>query len=57
MEFQSDLKWTKVGPAPKEGEMKQEMHEQRSGTVVEFLDEFEECVMKKFPHHKYTLVH
>ena len=55
VEFQSEMKWTKVG-APKEGEHREEMHDQRGGTVVEFLDEFESNVMCHFPHHKYTLL-
>ena len=32
------------------------MHEQRSGTVIEFLDEFEREAMAKFPFHKFTIV-
>ena len=32
------------------------MHHPRSGTVVEFLDEFEREAMAKFPFHKFTIV-
>jgi hypothetical protein len=38
------------------GADKELMHEPRSGTVVEFLDEFEREAMAKFPFHKFTIV-
>ena len=34
---------------------KQPSYEARQGTVVEFLDEFEQQTMRKFPHHRFTI--
>ena len=58
VEFQSKLTWTRISSskAKAAGEAKELMHEPRSGTVVEFLDEFEREAMAKFPFHKFTIV-
>ena len=58
VEFQSKLTWTRISSskAKAAGEQKELMHEPRSGTVVEFLDEFEREAMAKFPFHKFTIV-
>ena len=47
VEFQSKLTWTRISSskAKPAGEAKELMHEPRSGTVVEFLDEFEREVL------------
>lgn len=37
------------------GEAKQPTYESNSGTVVQFLDQFERDVMRKFPHHRHTI--
>lgn len=59
VEFQSHLKWTRISSsttnAATPADSKQLLHQQRCGTVVEFLNEFELHVMHKFPHHKYTI--
>ena len=51
------VKWMRIRSAKKTepGEAKQSNYEARSGTVVEFLDEFERDVMRKFPHHRFTV--
>ena len=58
VEFQSKLTWTRISSskAKAAGADKQLMHEPRSGTVVEFLDEFEREAMAKFPFHKFTII-
>lgn len=61
VEFQSQLRWTRVTSSKKKAsgppvEAKELMHQVRTGTLVEFLDEFERDVMRKFPHHKYTIL-
>lgn len=58
IEFQSKLTWTRISSskAKAAGEAKELMHEPRSGTIVEFLDEFERQAMAKFPFHKFTIV-
>ena len=58
MEFQSKLNWTRISSSKgmKEGEQKELMHEVRTGTVLQFLDEFEREPMAKFPFHKFTIV-
>ena len=57
VEFQSDVKWTRIRSSKKTepGEAKQPSYEAHTGTVVEFLDAFERDVMKKFPHHRFTI--
>ena len=51
-------RWTRISSskAKQKGEQKELMHEQRSGTVIEFLDEFEREAMAKFPFHKFTIL-
>ena len=58
VELQSTLSWTRISSskAKAAGEAKELMHEPRSGTIVEFLDEFEREAMAKFPFHKFTIV-
>ena len=58
IEFQSKLTWTRISSskAKAAGEQKELMHEPRSGTVLQFLDEFEGEAMAKFPFHKFTIV-
>jgi len=58
VEFQSKLTWTRISSskAKRDGADKELMHEPRSGTVVQFLDEFEREAMAKFPFHKFTIV-
>ena len=57
IEFQSTVKWNRVRSSKKTepGEAKQPSYEAHSGTVVEFLDAFERDVMKKYPHHRFTI--
>ena len=58
VEFQSKLTWTRISAskAKAAGKEKELMHEPRSGTVVEFLDEFEREPMAKFSFHKFTII-
>ena len=57
IEFQSEVKWLRIRSSKKTepGEAKQPSYETNSGTVVEFLDAFERDVMKKYPHHRFTI--
>jgi hypothetical protein len=36
-------------------QVKQSNYETRTGTVTQLLDEFEKEVMRKFPHHRFTI--
>lgn len=58
IEFQSKLTWTRISSSKGKaaGADKELMHEPRSGTVIEFLDEFEREAMAKFPFHKFTII-
>jgi hypothetical protein len=58
IEFTSKLTWTRISSSKTKaaGADKELMHEPRSGTVVEFLDEFEREAMAKFPFHKFTII-
>ena len=56
-EFESEVKWmrirsSKVGTP---GEAKQTNYEAKTGTLVQFLDEFERDVMRKYPHHRFIV--
>ena len=57
VQFQSEVKWIRIrssgGSAP--GEPKLPSYESRRGTVVQFLDEVERDVIRKFPHHRFTV--
>ena len=57
VEFQSQVTWNRIRSSNKTnpGEAKQPAYEHRTGTVVQFLDEFERDIMKKFPHHRFTI--
>ena len=57
VEFQSEVKWMRVRSSKKTepGEAKQPNYESHTGTVVQFLDEFERDIMSKFPHHRFTV--
>lgn len=57
IEFQSEVKWMRIRSSKKTepGEAKQPNYEPRTGTVVQFLDEFERDIMSKFPHHRFTV--
>ena len=56
VEFQSSVKWTRIrsSKASEPGEAKQPSYQSHTGTIVEFLDEFERDVFRKFPHHRFT---
>ena len=59
--FSSQIKWMRIltsqkaVPGASNHQTKQANYETRVGTVVEFLDEFEKDVMRKFPHHRFTI--
>lgn len=57
VEFQSHCSWIRIRSSKKTepGEAKQPTYESNSGTVVQFLDQFERDVMRKFPHHRHTI--
>lgn len=57
VEFQSTVKWTRIRTSNKSnpGEAKVPSYVSNSGTVVEFLDEFQRTVFKKYPHHRFTI--
>ena len=57
VEFQSSVKWTRIRSSKKTdpGEAKQPNYESCNGTVVEFLDQFERDVFKRYPHHRFTI--
>ena len=57
VEFSSQVKWKRIKSSNKTnpGEAKEPSYEVKTGTVIEFLDEFERDVMKKFPHHRFTV--
>ena len=56
-EFQSEVKWMRIRSSKQgsPGEAKQPAYEAKTGTLVQFLDEFERDVMRKFPHHRFTV--
>ena len=56
-EFQSEVKWMRIRSSKtgSPGEAKQPNYEAKTGTLVQFLDEFERDVMRKFPHHRFTV--
>ena len=58
VEFQSEVRWTRIRSSKKTepGEAKQPNYEAHKGTVVQFLDEFERDVMRKYPHHRFTIL-
>jgi hypothetical protein len=57
VEFQSEVKWVRIRSSKKTepGEAKQPSYEACRGTVVQFLDQFERDVFRKFPHHRFTV--
>lgn len=57
VEFQSSVKWTRIRSSNKSnpGESQQPSYESVFGTVVQFLDQFERDVFRKFPHHRFTI--
>ena len=57
VEFSSQVQWRRIRSSNKTapGEAKQPSYEVKTGTVVEFLDEFERDAMRKFPHHRFTV--
>ena len=57
VEFQSEVKWVRIRSSKKTepGEAKQPSYEACRGTVVQFLDQFEQDVFRKFPHHRFTV--
>jgi hypothetical protein len=57
VEFQSTVKWTRIRSSGKTspGEAKQPSYVSNTGTIVQFLDEFERDVFKKYPHHRFTI--
>ena len=57
-EFQAEFKWLRIRSSKngQAGEPSQPSYEQRRGTVVEFLDDFEASAMRKFPHHRFTIM-
>ena len=58
VEFSSQVKWKRIRSSNKTapGEAKQPNYEVKTGTVIEFLDEFERDTMRKFPHHRFTIL-
>ncbi|KOO35179.1 hypothetical protein Ctob_010692 [Chrysochromulina tobinii] len=58
IEFQAEFKWLRIRSSKngQAGEPSQPSYEQRRGTVVEFLDDFEASAMRKFPHHRFTIM-
>jgi hypothetical protein len=56
-EFQTELKWMRIRSpkAGSPGEAKQPAYEAKTGTLVQFLDEFERDIMRKYPHHRFTV--
>lgn len=58
VEFQSSLKCIRIRSSKtnEPGEAKQPSYQSHTGTVVQFLDEFERDVFKKFPHHRFTIM-
>ena len=56
-EFQSEVKWIRIrsSKSTSPGEAKQPTYESKTGTLVQFLDDFERDVMRKFPHHRFTV--
>jgi len=58
VEFQSEVRWTRIRSSKKTepGEAKQPNYEEHTGTIVQFLDEFERDVMRKYPHHRFTII-
>ena len=56
-EFQTEVKWMRIKSSKKSspGEAAQPSYEQRRGTIVQFLDEFERETMQKYPHHRFTV--
>ena len=57
VEFSSQVQWRRIRSSNKTGpgEAKQPSYEVKTGTVIEFLDEFERDTMRKFPHHRFTI--
>ena len=57
VEFSSIVKWRRIRSSntTSPGEPKQPSYEVKTGTVIEFLDEFERDTMRKFPHHRFTI--
>lgn len=57
VEFQSIVKWTRIKSSkqktPEEG--KDTRYDAKTGTIVQFLDEFERETCPKFPHHRFTI--
>lgn len=57
LEFQTTVKWVRIRSSKQEtpGEASKTAYEQRQGTIVQFLDEFESESSRKFPHHRFTV--
>lgn len=57
VEFQTIVKWIRIQSCKHTtpGEASETRYDERHGTVVQFLDEFERETIRKFAHHRFTL--
>lgn len=57
VEFETEVKWVRIrsSKVATPGESSASSYESKRGTIVQFLDEFESDVMRKYPHHRFTI--
>lgn len=57
VEFQSEIKWIRIksSKSVSPGESRASSYEERRGTIVQFLDEFDRETIRKFPLHRFTV--